>query len=167
MFALTHLRELRLECCSRLKLIYDTKLPCNQFAHLTRLEIETAGEDAEPEDAFNYLSQLHGLKHWKLSTAGTLSFDFKALSNIQYLSLSRFSESTILALRWVATLQDLKIEGSPADAEIICLAKLTQVTSLTATAPDDYEDPICHLSFGSVAWQTFKNCCIVKSESMV
>ena len=78
-FALTHLRELRLECCSRLKLIYDTKLPCNQFAHLTQLEIETAGEDAEPEDAFNYLSQLHGLKHVTLSTAGTLGFDFKAI----------------------------------------------------------------------------------------
>ena len=104
-FALTHLRELHLECCSRHEQIYNTKLPCNQFAHLTRLEIETEGEDAEPEDAYNYLSQLHGLKHLRLSTAGTLGFDFKALSNLQYQSLSRFSESTILALQWVATLQ--------------------------------------------------------------
>ena len=44
----------------------------------------------------------------------------------------------------MATLQDLEIEGSPADAEIVCLAKLTQLTSLTVTVPD--EDPICHLS---------------------
>ncbi len=145
-FALTHLRELRLECWLRLEQIQDAKLPCNQFAHLTRLEIETEGGHDEPEDAFNYLSQLHGLKHLRLSTAGPVGFDFKALSNLQYLSLSKFSVSTISALQWVATLQDLKIEGSPADAEIVCLAKLTQLTSLTVKAPDDYEDPICHLS---------------------
>lgn len=77
-----------------------------------------------------------------------MGFDFKALSKLQCLSLVRFPESTIRALQWVATLQDLEIEGSPADAEIICLAKLslTQLTSLTVTAPDAPGDPVCQLS---------------------
>ena len=81
-----------------------------------------------------------------LSTAGPIGFDFKCLSNLQHLSLARFSESTILELQWVATLQDLEIEGLPADAEIVCLAKLTQLTSLTVLPPDNGADPICHLS---------------------
>ncbi len=59
-FALTHLRELRLHCWTGwTDQLQNTKLPCNHFAHLTLLDIETL-ED-EPEDAFNYLSQLHDL----------------------------------------------------------------------------------------------------------
>jgi len=157
-FALTHLRELRLQCWMIPEQIQDTKLPCNHFAHLTWLEIETEGD--EPEDAFNYLSQLHGLKHLRLSTAGPLGFDFKALSNLQCLSLSRFSVPTILTLQWVATLQDLRIEGLPADAHIICLAKLTQLTSLTVTPPDDAEDPVCHLS------SVIQLCCLANLKKL-
>jgi len=143
-FALTHLRELRLQFWTSSDQLQDTKLPCKHFAHLTSLDIETLAD--EPDDTFNYLSQLHGLKHLRLSTAGPVGFDFKALSNLQYLSLVRHSESTISALQWVATLQDLDIESLPADAEIICLAKLTQLTSLTVTAPDASGHPVCHLS---------------------
>ena len=145
-FALTHLWELRLECWLRLGQIQDTKLPWNQFAHLTLLEIETEGDVDEPEDAFDYLSQLHGLKHLRLSTAEPWGFDFKALSNLHCLKLSRFSVSIISSLQCVATLQDLEIRGSPAEAEIVCLAKLTQLTLLTVTAAEDYEDSVCHLS---------------------
>ena len=145
-FALTHLRELRLECWLRLEQIQDAKLPCYQLAHLTRLEIEIEGGHDEPEDAFNYLSQLHGLKHLRLWTAEPVDSDFKTLSNLHYLSLSKCSVSTISALQWVVTLQDLKIEDLPADAEIICLAKLTQLTSLTVKNPEDYQHPVCHLS---------------------
>lgn len=141
-FALTHLRELRLRFWATPD--QDTKLPCNHFAHLTWLDIETI--EAEPDDTFNYLSQLHGIKHLRLSTSGPEGFDFKALSNLQFLSLVRHSESTISALQWVATLRDLHIEGQPADAEIMCLARLTQLTSLTVTAFDYDEHHICHLS---------------------
>lgn len=164
-FALTHLRELRLQFWTSIDQTQDTKLPCKHFAHLTSLDIETLAD--EPDDTFNYLSQLHGLKHLRLSTAGPEGFDFKALSNLQYLSLVRHSESTISPLQWVATLPDLDIEGLPADAEIICLAKLTQLTSLTVTAPDASGHPVCpHLSCSSVAYQTSKSC-IVNSLLMV
>ena len=169
-FALTHLRELRLECWLKLGQIQDTKLPCNQFAHLTQLEIETEGGYDEPKDAFNYLSQLHGLKHLELSTAGPLGFDFKALSNLQYLSLSKCSVSTISALQWVVTLQDVNIEGSPTDAEIISLAKLTQLTSLTMKDFDDYKDPVCHLSSViRLCWlaNLKQLCCEVVVDNMV